>query len=235
VFLASEGFAQSIPRFNEIVVNDVSDDDAEFVEVHSDPGANLTALTIVVIEGESSENMGVIDLAIPLTGSAGPDGLYVLGDPSISCAEQIKSEGFENGGQTFLLVAVFTGAVGQDIDVDDDGVRDGAFPAVLILDSISFVRPSEGDAAYGGWVLGPDTGNDGTGDFDVAGAASCAPPVPWGLICLEGTEGASVCDTNNPFNDYNVTNATPCAPNACGPPVSVDKISWGLLKGQYRE
>jgi len=231
--LPSQGFAQSIPRFNEIVVNDISDDDHEFVEIRSDPGANLTALTIVVIEGEPSENMGVIDFALALTGPAGADGYYVLGDPLISCAEQTKSASFENGGETFFLVAQFVGVVGQDLDTNDDGILDGVFPG-YIVDCISFVVPSSGDASYYCWAVGPDMGNDGTDDFDVAGAALCPDLTYWGLICLDGTEGAAVCDTKNPFNNYNVTHATPCLPNSCASVVSTEHTSWGILKGRYR-
>ena len=55
----------------------------------------------------------------------------------------------------------------------------------------------------------------------------------WGMICLDGTEGALVCDVNNPFNPYIVLGATPCLGNSC-PPLSVDDSTWGRIKAIYR-
>ena len=140
----------------------------------------------------------------------------------------------KNGGETILLVQGFSSSVGFDIDANDDGVADG--PIGTILDGIAFAKPSSGDAPgyYGVPTLGPDTGNDGTNDFDVAGAARCDDcQGNWGIICLAGTEGDPVCDTDNAFNDYNVTAASPCSGNLCQP-VSVDPSTWGHIKADYR-
>jgi len=231
--LASLGFAQQVPQLNEVVMNDVSIDDSEFVEICGEPNADLSAFTVIVIEGEGT-GMGLIDRAFGLTGLIGASGFYTLGDAAVTCADQTKTSTIENGGETILLVRDFTGAVGQDIDADDDGVADGPFPG-MIVDGVGFAKPSSGDATYYGVpTLGPDTGDDGMQDFDVAGAARCEDCTGgWGMICLAGTEGAAVCDTNSPFNPYNVTNATPCGANAC-PPISVESTSWGLIKGSYR-
>jgi len=231
--LASIGFAQSMPTINEVVVNDVSTDDMEFVEICWEPDQDLSAFTIVVIEGEGS-GKGLIDRAFGLTGLVGPSGLYVLGDAAVTCADQTKTDTIENGGETILLVRNFTGAVGQDIDADDDGVADGGIG--MIVDGIGFALPSAGDATYYGVpTLGPDTGNDGTSNFDVAGAARCGDcDGDWGMICLDGTEvGDPDCDINNAFNPYVVTHATPCEANACGT-ISVEETSWGTIKAGYR-
>ncbi len=228
--LASPGFAVSI---NEVVMNDVSTDDREFMEICGNPGQSLTPYTVVVIEGEGS-GKGLIDVAIGLTGVVGGNGLYTLGDALVTCANQTMAAGtFENGGQTMLLVLGFTGSVGQDIDANDDCVADG--PIGTIVDGIGFALPSSGDCTYYGVpALGPDTGTDGTANFDVAGAARCGDcSGPWGMICLDGTEGSPICDTNNPFTPYNVTHATPCEVNAC-PPISVEQTTWGQIKGGYR-
>ena len=228
--LASLGFAQA-PTLNEIVMNDVSTDDVEFIEICGEPGTDLTAFTVVVIEGEGS-SQGIIDRAFTMGGIIGPSGFYTLSDAH-TCADGPLGNSIENGGNTFLLVRDFTGAVGQDIDANDDCIADG--PIGLIVDGIGVGKPSSGDCTYYGvQQLGPDTGDDGTNDYDVAGLARCQDcDGDWGMICLAGTEGDPVCDTNNAFNPYVVTNATPCGPNACAP-VSVDDASWGKVKAGYR-
>jgi hypothetical protein len=229
--LASLGYG--LPVLNEIVVNDVSTDTHEFFEICGDPGSSLTGLTLVVIEGEGTP-AGTIDIAIGLTGVVPANGLYVLGTAALGCQNQTMSANVvENGGETILLVSGFSSSVGTDVDPENDGVAN--FSIGTIVDGLGFRLPSSGDLTYYGVQnLGPDTGTDGTANFDVAGAARCADCTgAWGIICLDGTEGAPVCDTNNPFTDYNVSNATPCGPNAC-PPISVDQSTWGGVKGKYR-
>jgi hypothetical protein len=228
--LASPGFAVAL---NEVVVNDVSTDDQEFVEICGTPGTSLTAYTLVVIEGEGAP-AGTIDVAIGLTGVIGASGLYTVGDPLVSCANQTMAVStLENGGETILLVLGFTGSVGMDIDAGNDGVADG--PIGTIVDGLGLALPSSGDLTYYGVpVLGPDMGADGTANFDVAAAGRCGDCTGgWTIICLDGTEGAAVC-APNPLNpQYIITHATPCAVNAC-PPISVEQTSWGLIKGEYR-
>ena len=223
-------FAQSI---NEAVFNDTSTDDHEFVEVCGDPGMDLTGLTIVIIEGEGS-GKGLIDVAEPLTGAVNANGFYTLGDAAV-LPDQIKGSSFENGGQTLLLVRNFTGSIGMDLDADDDCVEDGPFPGTIV-DGVGVGKPSAGDCTYYGVpALGPDTGNGGTSDFDVAGVVRCADcDGDWGMICLDGTEPTSPgCDTENAFNPYFVEFASPGSGNLCEP-VSVDPSSWGQVKGSYR-
>ena len=104
-----------------------------------------------------------------------------------------------------------------------------------VVDGIGFAKPSAGDATYYGVpTLGPDTGDAGGSDFDVAGAARCSDcDGDWGMICLNGTEGDPVCDTSNPFNNYIVEAASPCGGNLCSP-ISVEDASWGAVKSLYR-
>jgi hypothetical protein len=127
--------------------------------------------------------------------------------------------------------------VGTDIDADNDGVADGSIGT--IVDGVGTAVPSSADATYYGVpTLGPDTGTTGTATFDVAGVVRCIEcSGSWGMICLSGTDptdgGYAPCDTNNTFNPYFVTDATPGAANLC-PPVSVDAQTWGKTKADYR-
>lgn len=228
---AGAAFAQTL---NEVVLNDSSTDDHEFVEICGDPGSDVTGLTVIVIEGEGTTSKGLIDRAFALSGVIGANGFFTLGDPAVN-PDQIKSDTIENGGGTILLVRDFTGSVGQDLDADDDCMEDGPFPGT-ILDGVGTARPSSGDCTYYGVpTLGPDTGTDGTADFDVAGVVRCADcDGDWGMICLDGTEPTGAgCDTDNAFNPYFVTFASPGSGNLCGP-VSVDESTWGQIKGNYR-
>ena len=224
------GFAQTI---NEVVLNDSSTDDHEFVEICGDPGMDVAGLTIVIIEGEGSGS-GLIDRAWALVGTIGANGFFTIGDPAVN-PDQIKTETIENGGATILLVRDFTGNVGQDLDADGDCVEDVPFPGTIV-DGVGTARPSSGDCTYYGVpTLGPDTGSSGTSDFDVAGVVRCADcDGDWGMICLDGTEPTGPgCDTDNAFNPYFVTYASPGSGNLCGP-VSVDPSTWGQIKGDYR-
>ena len=228
--LASPGFAVSL---NEVVVNDVSTDDREYVEICGTPGQSLTAYTLVVIEGEGS-GKGLIDVAIALTGVVGANGLYVVGDAAVACANQtMAASTLENGGETILLVLGFSGSIGMDVDANDDCVAEGSIGT--IVDGIGLALPSSGDCTYYGVpALGPDMGTDGTANFDVAAAGRCGDcSGPWTIICLEGTEGAPVCAPNPSNPQYIITHATPCEVNAC-PPISVEQTTWGQIKGGYR-
>ncbi len=229
--LASMAFAGG-PTLNEIVANDAGTDDHEFVEICAPPFTDLTGITLVVIEAEGG-GKGLLDDVIPLTGSTNAAGFYVVGDAAVSPDQLQSANWIENGAETILLVQNFTGSQGMDIDVDDDGVADG--PIGTILDAVGFFRPSQGDAVYyGAFPIGPDTGSDGTADFDPAGAARCEDCFgAWGMICLnEGTEpGLPGCDTDNP--NYAVTLASPGSGNLC-PTVAVEPTTWGKVKAQYK-
>ena len=227
---AAMAFAQA-PQLNEIVRNDTGSDDHEFVEICGDPGTDLTAFTIVGIEGDATSATGTIDHVHALTGIIGPTGIYTVGHAAISCADELLNLSLENGGLTVLLVRGFTGAQGMDIDLDDDGVEDG--PIGQVVDAVGMGRPSQGDlfGYYGAVQIGPDTGSGGTSDFDPAAIARCADCVgAWGMTCLDGTEPTDPgCDTTI----YNQQYASPCLPNACGP-ISVDDTSWGATKALYK-
>jgi len=232
--LASLAAAQQGPRLNEIVRNDVSTDDHEFVEICAEPNTNLAGYWIVEIEGEAA-GKGLIDKAIALTGTVGASGLYTIGMPLVTCADQSDPLTIENGGVTILLVQGFTGAVGTDLDTNDDCVADVPFPGTIV-DGVGMGMPSAGDCYtyYGVPGLGPDTGPGGTSDFDPAGVARCLDCTgTWGMICLDGTEGALVCFASNPQGLYSVDGASPCARNLCGA-VPVENTTWGAIKNTYK-
>ncbi len=233
--LASLAVAQVAPHLNEVSRNDTSTDDYEFVEICADPGTDLSRFWIIEIEGDFGSATGTIDKAIQLTGMVGASGFYTVGQARVICADQVETLNIENGGVTILLVADFTGNVGDDIDANDDCMEDGPFPGTIV-DGVGMGRPSQGDCFtyYGVPGLGPDTGPDGTADFDPAGVARCVDcDGGWGMICLAGTEGAGGCFLQNPQGIYNVDGDSPCAQNLCGA-VPVENTTWGAIKSTYK-
>ncbi|GJM44430.1 MAG: hypothetical protein DHS20C21_12720 [Gemmatimonadota bacterium] len=219
--LASLAFAQA-PQLNEIVSNDISGDDHEFIEICGDPFTDLSGYSIVEIEGDATSSTGTIDHVHNLAGVIGASGIYTIGHAAITCADELLDRSVENGGKTILLVLNSTAVVGMDIDADDDGNADG--PIGTIVDAVGMGQP--GDLTYyGAPFIGPD------GSFDPAGVARCEDCTgAWGIICLDGTEPTGPgCDTGV----YSQAYASPCVGNSCGP-VSVDENTWGATKALYK-
>ncbi len=133
------------PRINEFVFNHTGSDTNEFIEIFGDPNADLSAFTLVVIEGDGS-GAGTIDRIFPL-GVTDANGFWTT---------PVASNGLENGTQTILLVEGFTGSQGDDLDTDNDGVIDGTPPWTAIIDSVAVSDGGAGDFAYTTTVLEPD-------------------------------------------------------------------------------
>lgn len=216
--------AASAQTLNEIVSNDISTDDYEFVEICAQPGFLMDGITLVEIEGEIPA-AGTIDKAIPLSGVVGPSGLFTIGHANIACADMLLSASIENGGKTILLVSGFVGTVGTDYDTNDDGLLEG--PVGTVIDAVGMGVP--GDLIYlGAPFIGPD------GSFDPAGVARCGDcDGDWGMICLDGTEPTGTACVLGGDPAYVETLASPCAANSCGT-VSVEGSTWGNTKALYR-
>lgn len=131
------------PVINEFSANITGPDVAgsEYVEVLGAPGADLSAYTVLEIEGDSGAAVGVVDEVIVL-GTADADGRILASLPS---------NGLENGTISLLLVTGFAGALGDDLDADNDGVFDA--PTFEIIDAVAVNDGSAGDVTYGGTVL----------------------------------------------------------------------------------
>jgi hypothetical protein len=131
------------PKINEFSAS-TTGTDVEFIEFFGDPETDYSAYTVLEIEGDFYENVvGIIDEVIPL-GTTDAIGIY-----NINLIENT----FENGTVTLLLVKNFTGALGNDIDADNDGVID----LVLwdeIVDAVGVNDGGATDVNYGVPVLG---------------------------------------------------------------------------------
>jgi len=144
------------PKINEFVFNHTGTDTDEFVEIIGVPNADLSAYSLVVIEGDENAP-GTVDGVFPLS-ATDENGYFVTG---------FGSNTFENGSQTLLLVVDFTGAAGDDLDADDDGALD-IEPWSALVDGLTVLDGGVNDLAYSETILNPDFDS---GTFTVGGAS----------------------------------------------------------------
>ncbi len=156
--LAGSALAQgpADPVINEFVFNHTDVDTHEYVEIFGSPNTDYSAYRVLQIEGDGT-GAGTID-SVTTIQTTDSNGIWMTG---------FLNNTFENGTVSLLLVEGFTGAVGNDLDTDNDGVLD-ATPWTRLVDSIAVSDGGAGDWAYGGVVLAP--GFDG-GSFTVGGAS----------------------------------------------------------------
>lgn len=147
---------------NEIRIDQPSTDNDEYFELSGPPGASLDGLTYLVI-GDGSGGSGVIEAVVDLSGQVIPtSGFFVAAEStfSLGTADLTANLNFENSDNvTHLLVSGFSGANGQDLDTDDDGVLD-ATPWTGLIDLIALIEepnpPSGTEFHYGPPSVGPD-------------------------------------------------------------------------------
>lgn len=148
-------------KINEFVTSHVGTDSNEYVELFGAAGTDLSNVAILSIEGDFNAGQGTIDRVI-LPGA-------VTTDSNGFWLANLPTDAIENGTQTLLLVQGFTGAAGQDLDTNNDGVLDST-PWSSILDSVAVNDGGSGDLTYGGApVLGPNY--DGLSSFAPGGAS----------------------------------------------------------------
>lgn len=227
VALAAPAVAAPVtPVINEFSANITGTDVAgsEYIEVLGAPGADLSAYTVLEIEGDAGASVGVVD-EVAVLGTADAEGRYLVSLPS---------NGLENGTISLLLVTGFTGALGNDLDADNDGVFDA--PTFEIVDAVAVNDGGSGDVTYGGTVL--TVGYDG--QSFAPGGASRIP---------DGTDTNSTADwIRNDFDGAGLAGFTgtlvegealntPGAVNATTvdtPPVEVDCTTEPVAIGEVQ-
>ncbi|NBC31109.1 MAG: ExeM/NucH family extracellular endonuclease [Alphaproteobacteria bacterium] len=158
---------------NELRISTESFDDiSNYVEVFGAEATSLDGVSLVVLSGEFEP--GQVDFAFDLSGrTIDEDNLLLVANSDIADAipqavteanDLQTSFNFFGSPSTVLLVDGFTGAQGQDLDADDDGVLDS--PIGTIIDSVSLVDgDGTSDRNYSTTIVGPD------GSFAPAGIA----------------------------------------------------------------
>ncbi|KAA1260809.1 hypothetical protein LF1_33510 [Rubripirellula obstinata] len=140
---------------NEFVANHTGVDTDEFIELFTLPNADLSALTVLVIDGDGGAS-GTINQAFPL-GVADGAGYFTVFQTNI----------LQNGSQTYALVSGFTGAVGDDLDTDNTGGLDST-PWIAVIDDVAVSDGGTADQFYSTAVITP--GQDGN-TFSYGGAS----------------------------------------------------------------
>lgn len=157
------------PTINELRLSSSGTDaESNFIEIHGEAGASLDGMSLVVLSGEFAP--GQVDFAFDLTGvTIDADGFALIANdlnPELEIGDLgVAGLNLFGSPTTFLLVDGFTGAVGDDLDTDDDGIIDVAAWSE-VLDGVSLV---DGDANidfnYSDTVIPAD------GNFVAAGVA----------------------------------------------------------------
>lgn len=145
------------PKLNEFSAS-TTGTDVEYVEVSGTPDTDYSTYTILEIEGDSTSATGTVDEVISV-GTTDANGFW-LGN--------LPANALENGTISLLLVQNFTGALGDDLDTNDDGVLD-VTPWDTITDAVSVNDGGAGDLTYGAPELGPNY--DGVSSFAPGGAS----------------------------------------------------------------
>lgn len=207
---------------NEFVANHTGTDTNEYIEVYGAPNTDYSNLYVVEIEGDAGST-GLIDDATFQVGSTDAGGFWCTG---------FLNNVIENGTVTLLLVEGYSGAVGTDVDTDDDGVIDAPF-WTAIIDAVAVTDGGVGDLTYAGFVLDSSLPPAGF----TPGAASRIPngvdtdsAADWvrndfdgfGLPGFTGT-----LDPGEAINTYCTTNTTDIATPATS-------TSFGRIKSLYR-
>ena len=158
VVLASHIPTTYAANINEIRIDQPSSDNDEYFELKGDANESLSGLSYIVI-GDGSGGSGSIESVTDLDGQLlDANGLFFVAKSSFTLGTPnlVANFSFENSDNvTHMLVAGFTGRVGDDIDIDDDGVIDNA-PYANIVDSVALKENDNGELLYSTTIIGPD-------------------------------------------------------------------------------
>ncbi len=151
--------AAQTPTISEIRIDQPGTDNDEYFELSGPGGSSLDGYTYIVI-GDGAGGSGVIEAVVDLAGQSIPaGGLFVAAESTftLGTADLTATLNFENSDNvTHLLVQGFTGANGDDLDTDDDGVLD-VTPWSQVADCVALIEtPGSGDLVYCTTTVGPD-------------------------------------------------------------------------------
>lgn len=128
------------PKINEFSAS-TTGTDVEYVEIIGSASVDYSAYKVLEIEGDAT-GQGIVDEVISI-GTTGANGFYLA---------NLAANALENGSISLLLVKNFTGALGDDLDTNNDGVFD-VTPWTALTDSVAVNDGGITDIAYGGPTL----------------------------------------------------------------------------------
>ncbi len=189
---------------NEIRIDQPGGDNDEYFELKGTPGTSLNGVTYVVIgDGLAAKGTGVIEEAVDLTGfSIAADGHFLVAEDKDTFGVladlvllAVGALSFENSDNvTHLIVFNFTGADGDDLDLNDDGILD-VTPWDAIIDLIALIEeenpPTNTEFHYGPPTIGP------VGIFPPGHVYRCEPLGVWTIGPLDPVGGADTPGSSN--------------------------------------
>jgi uncharacterized repeat protein (TIGR01451 family) len=206
-----------------------SNDPDEYFELRGDPGTDLTGLAYLVLGGAgTSSNSGVIDFVLPLAGKTmAADGHFLVVETTFTLLPLFLADHVVAGGtnlfndanhQTHMLVANFSGAAGQDLDLNNNGTLDFAEagssvtpPWTDLLDAVGLIKDTANPPTGTGFAYGASLGFANVGPAGAGlppHAYRCVPDGAWVVGTLDkfDPDGA---DTPGTINERN------CPAGAC--------------------
>ena len=166
---------------NELRIDHSGADIDEFFELKGDANALLDGYSLIVI-GDGAGGSGTIENVSNLDGYQMNSSGYFVGAKStftLGIPDGIFDDlAFENSDTlTFFLVFGFTGAIGDDLDVDDDGMLDD-YPWAEIADGVTVLEtcvtpPTTTEWGYAEVTVPPN------GTYVAAGIFRCEPSGDW--------------------------------------------------------
>jgi hypothetical protein len=167
-------FAADEVLLSELKVNPPGPTDGpfEFIELRGTPGASLSNMYVLVIEGDDGAGPGKANMVVNLgSSSLGNNGLLLIAAPghpyevpgatTLILDNQLADPngGLDNGTTSFLLVnSPAPINEGVDLDNGNDRILEGLPPGTVILDAIGWWDGGTGDIVYAGVVLTQDVG-----------------------------------------------------------------------------
>lgn len=153
---------------NEIRLDQPSTDNDEYFEIFSSDYENDSLADVVLLViGDGTGGSGVIENVTDLTGNTLTSPYFTVAESTftLGTADLTTTLDFENSDNvTYVLVSGFTGANGDDLDADDDGVLD-SMPWSVTLDAIAILETTDSPPTTTEWAyvtLGASVGPDGT-------------------------------------------------------------------------
>jgi predicted extracellular nuclease len=144
------------PKINEFSAS-TTGDDVEYVEIFGTPNTDYSAYTVLEIEGDGA-GAGVVDEVINV-GTTDANGFWL---------QNLANGALENGTISLLLVENFVGALGNDLDTNNDGTFD-VTPWDAVIDAVAVNDGGGSDLTYSVPSLGPNY--DGLSSFAPGGAS----------------------------------------------------------------
>ncbi len=153
--------------FNEIYANHAGAQTLEYIEIKGTPGAPLTDLFVLIVEGDGAA-AGTLDRIVPLGGNLiPPSGYLVIGDAAVANVNIVlgASDTIENGTETFYIVRAanplaLNGLLNTQTDPEGDGITHIPCVVDAILETVGMTDGGVNDRVYDGAdrnLFGPDT------------------------------------------------------------------------------